>query len=313
MKKTFFPILLLLCIVAKSQDLSNGLVAKYLFSGNFADSSTTGNDLELHDQAYPMIFAQDRYGNNNSALEIPDKANDIKFLVTKNASSAYDFSNEFSISYWIDFSSYPPEGHVIYGGNPNGNNIEFGVYTNSGYVHYQDNVFWDVEIHGGSTDKQFIHNVITYSNGVLSAYINGVKSVFEYNVNYQDAITNKLVIGKFSDTGLGGGGYVGYLDDIYIYNRAITQSEISLLYGDQTVGNKELQSNKVSVFPNPANNQLNISIKAKKIEIFTADGRRVKTLVNQQNINISELSSGIYFLKGISDNNEFFSTQFVKK
>lgn len=313
MKKVIYLILFSISTTSIAQDLENGLVAKYLFNGNFSDSSLTRNDLELHNQAYPMTFGTDRYGNNNSSLEIPDQANDIKFLVTKNANTAYDFSNEFSISYWIDFSSYVPDGYIIYGGNPNGYDIDFGLSTNSGYLYYENNTFWDVQIHSGSTNRQFIHHVITYKDGLLSAYINGAKSFFEFNINYQNVLTNKLVIGKFSDTGFGNGGYVGYLDDIYVYDRAITETEISLLYGDRPVASKEIKNSELSISPNPAVNQLSISVEAKHIEIYSMEGKLLSSFNNKNIIDISQLPKGIYLLKATSVNDKLFTKKFVKK
>lgn len=312
MKKAIHFFLLIFSTCTLAQDLESGLVAKYLFSDNFADSSSTANDLELYNEAYPMTFGKDRHGNDNSALEIPANANDIKFLVTKNINTAYDFDNEFSISYWINFSSYVPDGYIIYGGNPNGSDIDFGLTTNSGYVYYKSDAFWDVQVHSGSIDGEFIHTVFTYKDGLLSAYINGTKSFFEYSVDYLNSTTNKLVIGKFSDTGFGNGGYVGYLDDIHLYNRAISEDEIALLYGDQTVGKEESTIKKLSISPNPSSTHLNLSMEAETVEIYSTNGQLIKSYKNKKTIDVLELPKGFYFLKAKSNNN-FYTGKFIKK
>ena len=75
---------------------------------------------------------------------------------------------------------------------------------------------------------------------------------------------------------------------------------------------KEIQNsaddikNKVAIYPNPAEDQLNIlnpaGIKVSKIEITTIDGKILKTVSpslnnNLQTIDISEIPSGIYLIQ----------------
>lgn len=70
----------------------------------------------------------------------------------------------------------------------------------------------------------------------------------------------------------------------------------------------------ISVYPNPAQNILNISLNDynfSKFEIVNYSGETVKELVNQYNIDISELPAGTYFLKAISDK-KVISTKFIK-
>lgn len=70
-----------------------------------------------------------------------------------------------------------------------------------------------------------------------------------------------------------------------------------------SVGIKEVNTNLVSVFPNPANNRLYINAKnVNTVEIFNLTGARVANYGNQNTINISDLAQGTYLVKVITDN-----------
>ncbi|MBL7895034.1 MAG: T9SS type A sorting domain-containing protein [Bacteroidia bacterium] len=66
--------------------------------------------------------------------------------------------------------------------------------------------------------------------------------------------------------------------------------------------------NSLVIYPNPASNNINIQLsnsKSAKVEIINQFGQVVKTVnieSNNDNINISELSSGVYFVKTLSEN-----------
>lgn len=79
--------------------------------------------------------------------------------------------------------------------------------------------------------------------------------------------------------------------------------------------NETKNENTFAMFPNPANNVLNICANStvKKIEFYSLQGQLIKSFSPELNekkiaINISELSSGVYFIKTITEN-----TQEVKK
>jgi hypothetical protein len=74
----------------------------------------------------------------------------------------------------------------------------------------------------------------------------------------------------------------------------------------------------INVFPNPATNTLNISIDGAenlsgKGAIYDTMGRLVKKfeLKGQTQVNISDLKSGLYILKYITENNETGACRFA--
>lgn len=100
---------------------------------------------------------------------------------------------------------------------------------------------------------------------------------------------------------------------VLVANQFLCWSKSDSIYITTTGLQSEKTNSSVSVFPNPAKNYLNISAHDKqiqKIKITKASGAVVLSQDFNQVIDISSLSSGLYFLKGISDK-ESFTTRFV--
>ena len=69
------------------------------------------------------------------------------------------------------------------------------------------------------------------------------------------------------------------------------------------LGISDNQFTELKIYPNPANNTFNISgLEEGEIEIFDSQGRSVKQMnIGEKEYSISELSSGVYFLKITSE------------
>ncbi|MCQ2284570.1 MAG: T9SS type A sorting domain-containing protein, partial [Bacteroidales bacterium] len=84
--------------------------------------------------------------------------------------------------------------------------------------------------------------------------------------------------------------------------------------------NEYLSENDVEIYPNPAentlfinfdNNQYNVS----NIQLFDINGRLISSEqveANVNSINVSNLTSGCYFIR-LSDGRNAFTTKFIKK
>ena len=71
----------------------------------------------------------------------------------------------------------------------------------------------------------------------------------------------------------------------------------------------------LSLFPNPANDRLNIDISAEEFDgiiIYNVLGKKIEQCSFSKQINVSCLNNGIYFLKLINkDRNETYSSTFI--
>ena len=78
-------------------------------------------------------------------------------------------------------------------------------------------------------------------------------------------------------------------------------------------GISELNSS-VSIYPNPVKDQLFVETEmaVEEISVYDVFGRQMTTVYDQQTVNVSELSNGVYFVKVKSENNEVVK-RFIKK
>ena len=183
---------------------------------------------------------------------------------------------------------------------------------------------------GGNTPalnfNNYIHVAIVHKLGTSDdcrVYIDGVDRYF--------ATVSALNVHRFNPKIFIGGGangagveqsnkrFIGQIDEIYVYNRALTLPEVRAVKNNTAVSlftNKEFKTNNLnfSLYPNPANSMLNIDIESeiKSVEIYSLLGQKVLS-DNKKQINISNLSTGVYMLK-VEDVNGAIATQkFVKE
>jgi len=221
-------------------NLTNGLVAYYPFTGNAGDSSGNGN----HGTVNGATLTTDRFGNVNRAysfdgtssfIEVPDSkslsiegditmaawvydngpSNNYHTILTKELNG--DRGYNLSYSFYYGPGGSPTEVNKIFSGRRNGNGAQ---------VEYK---FSNQEI---SFNKwQYIAAVVR--RDIITFYIDGVE--VGYNVfgnQFTIPMINQLVSLKIGSAGGGNQLMPGKLDEIRIYNRALTQSEISLLASD---------------------------------------------------------------------------------
>ena len=207
--------------------INNGLIAYYPFNGNANDESGNGNNGTVDG----ATLTNDRFGNENKAYRFDGNSNSI------NCGTAQSLINNqnFSYSFWLQRTSADiksTQAMIIsnYGGNflgnlfavngtgadirlhkPNSFNFAFGTYNESDWTHF-------------TATKDSVY-LILYKNGSL---------VDKVDISNYGATTNTtfpFVIGKFGWSP--GGAFKGLIDDIRVYNRALTQEEITYLANDK--------------------------------------------------------------------------------
>ena len=91
-----------------------------------------------------------------------------------------------------------------------------------------------------------------------------------------------------------------------------------VLLTNAVLGNKDFERSTISIYPNPAKDKVSINgldaNKVKKASIISILGQNIKTIDNPGNqINISNLQDGIYFLKLQLDDNKVITKKLVIK
>lgn len=119
--------------------------------------------------------------------------------------------------------------------------------------------------------------------------------------------------------------YSGFIQVMFFHNsdddNGIILDDI-VLTGTGSVGVESLKTIELSVYPNPANNQISVNLiqedNYKSIEMLSVDGRLVSTenfvRINgsQAQFDVSHLAKGVYFLK-ILGTQATYTGSFVKK
>lgn len=314
-------------------NLMTGLVGYWPFCGNANDESGNGNNGTVNGAS----LTSDRFGNTNSAYEFDGI--DDHIIVQDNQIFSVLGNASYTASAYVKFNSMPASAQNILGQGDGD-----GQYENKFFRLYGQNSQFSGHIRGNLSDPfdtrcndsivspttwHHIAMVRDYGN-TLKLYIDGqLKSTQTDITGIANPYTNQrdIVMGAFFDAN--SNAYFnfleGSLDDICIWNRALTNQEINQLTNQnicyQTITvtdtllinvnltgfNPVTYQNTIKVFPNPTNDHITIdfgtnyaSLNGYSIRIDNTLGQSVFTSPVQQQAAYINLSSwtgvGVYFI-----------------
>jgi len=324
MNKVFFtiPILVFTFLsfpIQAQVNLDSGLVALYLFNGFALDESGNGLDGNVSGAA----VVPDRFGNPNSAFSF-DGIDDRIFV--PNSGGLLNFLGEFTLSVWVypravgDGDARLPvisKSSVI---DDNKDNYRINFHTDMTFNYSVEDSTDDIDYvipSGAHPLNAWYHIIGRYDESDLEIYINGVKEG-SLNIGSIPLFTGPapLEIGNnLSSNHVDRGVFDGVIDDLWIFNRALNEDEITELYGGgvpvaveesftQIPADLELQQNH----PNPFDHMTNISYTLPKgefttLSVFDLLGREVQVLVSEFQLrgsysfdfDANHLNGGVYF------------------
>ena len=214
-------------------DLNDGLVAYYPFNGNANDESGNGNDGTVNG----ATLTEDRNGNTDNAYYF-ESGNEISI---SNTTNVFGKLQNFTISAWILANSAPNWGGIVSARHDNEDDYSKGnfvFHTRSGSIGFEaQDLFSGNTFNAGIniTDGNWHHAVVVIHYGdkvelYLDGTLNQTKSPIS-EVTFIDQ--NNILIGqRFCHSGRKrcGPTFDGLIDDVRIYNRALSKSEIQQLY-----------------------------------------------------------------------------------
>lgn len=281
------------------------IVADYTFDG-------TLNDIN---GAYPfssqagMSYGTDRSGVADKALYIDGTGTTATLAMS--ALPSGNSSRTFSI--WVKptqvnavnriFSYGQSFGDAAYVATANSNSVSNSTYL-SNVIFYQ-----------GITVNTWKHMVFTYeqSTSTVKIYLNGELVT---NGTFSSLNTSEFVVALYLGSLFGGTTqrYFGYVDDLKIYNYALTDAQVTSLYTSNTLASTDFNQNnlEVALYPNPANDVVNFetNFDIKSIEFYNIQGQKVLTS-NQKQIDISNLTKGLYIVKIQNSNGVIISDKLI--
>lgn len=207
--------------------LSRSLLAYYPFDGNSGDES--GNGFNATNAS--AVLTADRFSRSQSAFQFNGTNALVHALVNVSETS-------YSVSFWFRTTSANTGLYSVANVVPPtsaGNDRH--IYLNSGNLRAR---IWNDEIisttNRNYADGQWHHIVHLFSSGTISQrlYVNGVLAI-QGNKSQSDFTgQDRVVFGYSQDASAGAtpsDRYLrGDLDDVRIYNRALTESEVEQLF-----------------------------------------------------------------------------------
>jgi hypothetical protein len=213
-------------------DIATGLVAYYPFTGNAGDSSGNNN----HGTVNGATLTSDRNGNPNSAYSFNGSGNYISVPY----SNSIGVQQNISISVWLYMNGGGCNPRIL---EINSTYSQCGGYTlitngTSNIARAINTGFGNCTAGYGTTTTQTLSalqwhhlvNTVDNVNGIGKVYFDGVL-VSTYTgtnfigINYNN---NPLTIGNINPSRCDWWG--GFLDDIRIYNRVLSDSQVQYLY-----------------------------------------------------------------------------------
>ncbi|MFM2285014.1 MAG: hypothetical protein RLZZ543_511, partial [Bacteroidota bacterium] len=234
---------------------TNGLVGYWPFNGNANDESGNGNDGTMTGTS----FVQDRLGNQSSAMmffgsTVPGTDNTV--VANDQGLEILNFNNQFvqelSVSIWAN-TFVTTNGDVL--SKRTNNDIDFVCTlsaSNSTYFHLGNagSVYDDLTTL--SFDEWHLYTYV-FNAGQMRTFVDGqLVSEAQGSIPLNNN-TNYITIGKY--VYFGGNThyfyYNGILDDIGIWNRALTADEVLALYNGCNVTPQSISGNTTpSAFAN---------------------------------------------------------------
>lgn len=276
------------------------LLANYTFDNILSDV----NGVNPFATQTGMFYGTDRAGTANKALHISTGTTvSLANLPVGNSSRTF--------SLWIKPTQFNGANRILSYGMPT-TNLAYGISFDANKIY---NFNWESNVFFTQTPVLNVwkHIVCTYeqTTSTVSIYINGISVASIPYFSMNTANNGILYLGSlFGETG---STYIGYVDDLQIYNYALSQAEVTSLYTNNTLSSSDFSQNnlEVALYPNPVRDILNIEIEndIQSIEIYNIQGQKVVSS-NQKQINVSDLAAGMYMVR-IKDTDNKIATKKV--
>jgi len=287
------------------------LIAYYPFNGNADDESGYGN----HGTVMGPVLTSDRFGVDSSAYEFDGLST---YITVPNSPSLQSPTTELTQIAWINIYSWGSGGFwgpVLMKSNSSANAFQYRLSVGTGGINTAINN-WEnaVNVFDTLNFNNWYMVASTLKNDTVKVYVNGVYKGEGTLTGPISLDTKPLEIGR--DTPGSTEVFHGKIDDIRIYNRALSESEIDTIYGGLvnissenkgiTLRNFMLYQN----YPNPFNPTTTIQFglpKAGRVKItlFNLLGQEVGVLLDEIKpagshkiqVDCSNLGNGIYFYR----------------
>ena len=297
---------------------AQNLAAYYPFNSNSNDESGNLNNGVVNG----AVLTSDRFGNANSAYEF-DGIDD--YILVNNSTSLNVFNSDLTITMWI-YNDNPSLSDTSYKGISKGGwstsvgyELLYSNYWNNGTFHFTTGSSGNNVFSFNNYSNQWIILTGTYDNttSTRKMYINGIEQTSTIQgVDNLSSSAHDLYIGRRHPLNSYSGFVKGKMDDIRIYNVALTDSEILNLYNYNALNisdNGDLDENSFYVVNQKVyfKDSYNLN-EIKSVEVFNMLGQVIfQTSIIENQISIDMLKNQIYILRVLNKNGNYQSLKFI--
>jgi len=164
-------------------------------------------------------------------------------------STSLDLTTRATISVWVKLDkNNNTNGQAIIGRNTNGYILAiysptYGVTANRNKITWSKNGVDEIVSNSTVTLGRWFHIVATHDNGTRKIYVNGLEDgTGSAKANF-NALSDAMFIGKQSAAGWN---FQGTIDDLRLYNRALSASEAYALYKSGERAANVSQNNQIT-------------------------------------------------------------------
>ena len=208
-------------------------VALYQLNGDATDESGNYDGTWSGTEAYGTgVFGQAGSFNGSSEIDL-------------NTSSLINNKSQITISTWVKFDNLNTQNFLVYQNDVNGSNQEFGFYDYGfGIIYFQPDCSTSnnrgyLSNTGLYVSNQWVHIVMVFdgietgNSNRLKAYINGAEVSLTYDGTIPSTTGTPAQNLHLGGRGRSGSELNGSLDQVRIFNEALTPLEVEALYTEE--------------------------------------------------------------------------------
>lgn len=291
----------------------NGLIGSYYFNNNAADLSGFGN----HGTVNGAAATTSRFSAANTAYDFDGTDDNITIGATGLDNSQYSYSA------WVYIDALPANSNafaVVSVGASGGDQAIMVANNYNGHTGFMGSSYYSlgvgpdaVETNSLPSTATWYHLVLTRDNSNLTLYVDGVQAD-QQAVSSNPPFYNTPLAARIGTRPNDIQWFNGRIDDVRIYNRAVSACEVEKLYSETSSSNPgarvgmsfgEGQTNFAPfAYPNPATGQLYINTaelkgESYKCTMLNAFGQTVNCSFNyyEHTANLNGLPKGVYLLQ----------------
>lgn len=274
---------ILLSIIAVAMTTFNGNAQTKLYDFPFNNSYNATVGTDTFARTLGTSFTTDRRGNKTGAINIISSGTTATLLKLPYGNAAR------TVSLWVKLNIIRADYNFLFSYGTAAT-ADGSFITPSTARSFLPNHISDLT----HSVNIWYHFVFTYDKTTSRIYRNGTL------ISTLAVAKNTITNGNIFTLGLSDGGseglFDGAIDDLKIYDYALSNAEVVSLYNLPTATNDLSVAEKlIAVYPNPTVNQINFSVQA-NVQMTNATGQIVADKKNVNALDITEQPVGIYFV-----------------